>query len=115
VKVPYLIRRRDERPFAFAGLWERWRGPGEPVESCTILTTEPNELMAPIHDRMPVILDPADYDVWLDARAGTKDRVLPLLKPTAAENLVAFPVSKRVNSPSNDDAAVQEPASDESE
>ena len=65
-KQPLLVRRRDGQPFAFAGLWEHWRGPEGEVETCTILTTEANAALAPIHDRMPVILDPACYDRWLD-------------------------------------------------
>ena len=65
-KQPMLIRLRSREPFGFAGLWETWRGPEGPVETCTIVTTEPNAVTAPIHNRMPVILDPADYDRWLD-------------------------------------------------
>ena len=70
-KQPYLIRRKDGEPIGFAGLWEGWRDPasGEAVESCTIITCAPNELVAELHDRMPVILDPADYDRWLDPGA----------------------------------------------
>jgi hypothetical protein len=67
-KQPYYIRRREGKPFAFAGLWDRWNKGEQPLESCTILTTDANELMRPLHDRMPVILDPADFDRWLAAR-----------------------------------------------
>src|SRR5206468_583119 len=67
-KQPYLIRRRDGAPMGFAGLWETWidRATGEEITTCTIITCAPNELMADLHDRMPVILDPKDYDTWLD-------------------------------------------------
>ena len=75
-KQPYYFRLQDEQPFAFAGLWERWRGPagsdGPPLESCTIVTTLANELCRPLHERMPVILEPADYDRWLE---GTNRRL----------------------------------------
>lgn len=93
-------------PFAFAGLWESWREPDGPLETSTIVTTEPNELMARIHNRMPVILDPADHDAWLDAqRPGGEG----LLRPCPAGWLEAVPVSPRVNSPRNDDTALLEP------
>jgi putative SOS response-associated peptidase YedK len=62
-RVPHLIHRRDNRPFAFAGLWDRWKG----IDSCTIITTDSNDLVRPLHDRMPVILSPEDYDRWLAA------------------------------------------------
>lgn len=107
-KQPYLIRRRDGAPIGFAGLWETWkdRGSGEEITSCTIITCPPNELMAELHNRMPVILDPADYDLWLDAQhpAG-----IELLRPCPADWLEAVPVSTRVNSPRNDDATIIEP------
>lgn len=64
-KQPFHIRMKDNRPFAFGGLWERWKGGAEEMESCTIIVTEGNDVMKPIHDRMPVILDPTDYDFWL--------------------------------------------------
>jgi putative SOS response-associated peptidase YedK len=92
----------------FAGLWEAWtdRETGEEVTSCTILTCAPNALMAELHDRMPVILDPDDYDAWLDpARSGEE-----LLGPCPAEWLEAVPVSTRVNSPRNDDETIVQPA-----
>jgi putative SOS response-associated peptidase YedK len=103
-KQPHHIRMRDGRPFAFAGLWERWTPPdGDPVESCTIITTVPNEIVAPIHDRMPVILAPAELDLWLDP--GVRDPAVAagLLRPHPAGDMVAYPVSLRVNSPGADD------------
>jgi putative SOS response-associated peptidase YedK len=105
-KQPYMVMLRDRGPFAFAGLWERWEAPdGERIESCTIITTDANELVRQIHDRMPVILDPVDYALWLDPSA-KPERLQPLLRPAVASALVAVPVSPRVNSPKNDDPSV---------
>lgn len=112
---PYLLRRRDGKVMALAGLWDRWR-PGasraeghEPVESCTILTTAANELVARLHDRMPVLLDPADHERWLDPDVKDPRELLTLLRPYPAEEMVAIPVSPRVNSPQNDDPSLLEP------
>jgi putative SOS response-associated peptidase YedK len=100
VRQPLVVRRTDGAPFAFAGLWERWSQPdGNVLRSCTIITCPPNALVAPVHNRMPVILDPADHARWLDPAAGGRD----LLKPCPAEWLEAIPVSTRVNSPHHDD------------
>jgi putative SOS response-associated peptidase YedK len=105
-KQPHHIRMRDGRPFAFAGLWERWVPPeGDPVESCTIITTVPNEVVAPIHDRMPVILAPADLDLWLEPGSRDPAAVAALLRPYPAGGMTAYPVSLRVNSPGADDAS----------
>ena len=107
-KTPMYIRFRDGRLFAFAGLWETWHPEGQPpVSTCTVLTTEPNELMAPIHNRMPVILDPASETAWLDPETPPAAR-LELLRPCAPDDMEAFPVSRRVNSPSMDDASLIE-------
>jgi putative SOS response-associated peptidase YedK len=93
---------RDGRPFAFAGLWERWHGgEGEPVETCAILTTEANELVRPVHDRMPVILAPADFGAWLDPRTPCA-ALSPLLRPYAAEEMTAVPVGRYVSNPRNE-------------
>ena len=106
-KQPYLYRMRDERPFAFAGLWECWRGPagseGPPLESGTILTTTANELCRELHERMPVILEESDYERWLDP-AASKEDLQVLLAPFPAEEMKAEPVSRRVNNARNDDA-----------
>lgn len=108
-KTPTYVRFRDGRLFAFAGLWETWTPPeGSAVATCTVLTTEPNELMAPIHNRMPVILEPADESTWLDPDTPPARRI-ELLKPFAPEEMEAFPVSRRVNSPAVDDASLIEP------
>ena len=102
-KQPFLIHRIDDRLFAFAGLWERWRNPdGQPIESCTVVTTDANDLMRPIHQRMPVILPPADYDRWLNPEAKTPETLESLLRPYAERDLVATPVSTRVNNARND-------------
>jgi putative SOS response-associated peptidase YedK len=102
-KQPHLFRMADRSPFAFAGLWERWKGPeGETIESCTMLTTDPNEIMEPIHDRMPVILKPEDYDLWLDPEVKDPNLLKPLLRPYPSEEMVAEPVSPKVNKVSYD-------------
>ncbi len=102
-KQPMYIEMMDKRPFALAGLWEIWHdSDGSRVESCTILTITPNELMAPIHNRMPVILDSADYDQWLNPGPRPEDD-LHLLRPYPAEKMRAYPVSTWVNSPAHDD------------
>lgn len=107
-KQPYFIGLRDGAPFAFAGLWERWDKGEAPVETFSIITGEPNSLVAPLYDRMPVILDPDDYDAWLTAT----DTAIPqaMLQPFPAQLMTAYSVSKRVNNAKNDDAAVLEPA-----
>lgn len=110
-KQPYYILRRDERPFAFAGLWERWQPPegGEPIESCTIITTQANELVAAFHERMPVILEEPDIALWLDPAVTDAQRLGPLLRPCPAERMKAYPVGPQVNRPSADTAAVTRP------
>lgn len=102
-KQPFYFRLRDGQPFAFAGLWERWQAPdGETIASCTILTTEASELLRPIHDRMPVILDPKDYDLWLDPAVQTPEPLQQLLRPYPAEVMTSYAVSTKVNNPAND-------------
>ncbi len=107
-KQPYFIGMRDGSSFAFAGLWERWDKGEAPVETFTIITGEPNSLVAELYNRMPVILDPNDYDAWLTAA----DTAIPqaLLQPFPSQLMTAYPVSKRVNNVKNDDAALPEPA-----
>jgi len=102
-KVPHFIQMKDGKPFAFAGLWDLWQSPeGSQVKSCTIVTTEPNELVSSIHNRMPVILDPSHYKAWLDPEPQKPEAVLPFLKPFPANLMSAFPVSTQVNKPAND-------------
>ncbi|MBC8123110.1 MAG: SOS response-associated peptidase [Gemmatimonadaceae bacterium] len=101
-KKPYYICLEDSRVFAFAGLWERSGEAGKEIETCTIITTAANELMMPIHERMPVILDAPNYEDWLDPDEQRAEAVLPLLRPYSPSSMVAFPVSTLVNSPSQD-------------
>ena len=108
-KQPYLIRFADGRPFAFAGLWERWQRGAEPVESCTIITTRPNDLVAELHDRMPVILARAHFAEWLAPEPLAAQRLDELLAPFPTEGMESFPVGRRVNSPGNDDPRCIEP------
>jgi putative SOS response-associated peptidase YedK len=97
-KQPFYFRLQDGQPFAFAGLWERWRSPAnEEVISCTILTTAANELLQPIHERMPVILEPKDYDLWLNSQVQTPQTLEELLRPYPAPAMTAYPVSTLVN------------------
>ena len=99
-KQPFYFRLQDGQPFAFAGLWEHWEGAeGEAIESCTILTTEANDLLQPIHDRMPVILDAKDYDRWLDPTVQKPDDLKSLLKPYRSQEMTLYPVSAKVNNP----------------
>lgn len=109
-KQPFYVRLRDERPFAFAGLWERWEGPDETaIDSCTLLTTEPNDLIRPVHSRMPVILSPKDYDLWLDPGVQKAELLQPLLRPYPSEGMLAYPISTWVNKPKNDSPRCIEP------
>jgi putative SOS response-associated peptidase YedK len=103
-KQPYFICFVDRRPFAFAGLWELWKSDrSQWIESFTIITTEPNEVVRPLHDRMPVIVAPEDYTEWIDAERPVEPRLGEILAPYPHEEMEAFPVSTRVNSVANDD------------
>jgi putative SOS response-associated peptidase YedK len=104
-KQPYYIRLRDGRPFAFAGLWESWAKQGERIESCTILTTDANDLVRPLHDRMPVILRPEHYALWLDPANDNVDSLQPLLAPYPADQMMTYPVSTHINDPKHDDVS----------
>lgn len=109
-KQPFFIHLRDARPFAFAGLWEHWEGPdASEIESCTLLTTEPNDLIRPVHNRMPVILDPEDYTLWLDPKVQEPGLIQPLMRPYPSQHMNAYPVSRFVNSPGNDSPKCIEP------
>ena len=111
IKTPFFIHMKDRKPFAFAGLWDSWNGPdGSQIRTCTIITTEPNELTGIIHDRMPVILHPRDYARWLDPSPQTPDQLKPLIKPFPAEMMDAYPVGTLVNTPVNDTPELVVPA-----
>ncbi len=109
-KQPYCFRPWAGRPWAFAGLWERWQGPEGPLESCAILTTEANELVRPVHDRMPVILPERYWAAWLDAGLQGAGELLPLLRSFPSDAMRAYPVGPRVGNPRNDGPACLEPA-----
>jgi len=108
---PYCFTLASGKPFAFAGLWDCWRNPqGNVIESCTILTTTANPLLADVHDRMPVMLAPDQYDRWLDLDMKNPGAVLPLLRPYEAAAMTRYAVSTRVNQVANDDPACAAPA-----
>src|SRR5712691_3874426 len=101
-KQPYCFEVNDGSLFAFAGIWDRWKNPsGDIVETCSILTTTPNALISTVHDRMPVILDPEDYDLWLDPGMRDVNVASELLKPYDARVMRGYPVSTRVNHVAN--------------
>ncbi|MGB9639412.1 MAG: SOS response-associated peptidase [Anaerolineales bacterium] len=103
-KTPYLVRLKSQKPFAFAGLWDKWQSPdGSEILSCTIITTNPNELLKPIHDRMPAILSPQTYLTWINPEPMLPAALKPLLQPYPAEQMIAYPVSRAVNDPQFDD------------
>jgi putative SOS response-associated peptidase YedK len=112
-KQPFYFTLQDGGPFAFAGLWEEWKGEGEPLRSCAILTTEANDVVRPVHERMPVILAPDDYTKWLGPAARSQEELLPLLRPLPGEALVARPVSPFVNSARNEGPGCVEPVASE--
>jgi putative SOS response-associated peptidase YedK len=98
-KQPIYIRRADERPFAFAGLWEAWDKGSEPIESCTIMTTAANDMLKPLHDRMPVILASGDYDAWLDPAT---TEIAYLYESIPPDELTMYPVNPIVNNARNE-------------
>lgn len=112
-KQPYLIRRTDRLPFTMAGLWETWRGNDEDcIESCSIIVTDANATIRPIHDRMPVIVDPEDHRCWLDPANQDLGSLTALLTPAESLAWTLHPVSKRVNSPRNNDPELITPIPD---
>ena len=109
-KQPYCFEVNEGELFAFAGLWDRWKDTGGKwVETCSILTTTPNAVTAPIHDRMPVILDPDCYDLWLDQGMTDVRVASEMLRPYDARLMRSFPVSTRVNQVANDDEGCSAP------
>jgi putative SOS response-associated peptidase YedK len=110
-KQPYCFEVNNGELFAFAGIWERWKNPsGEWIKTCSILTTTPNAVTSVIHDRMPVILDPDDYDLWLDPGMQDTTVASELLKPFDAGLMRCYPVSARINNAANDDEECSRPA-----
>jgi hypothetical protein len=109
-KQPYIFEMAKDELFAFAGLWDRWSRPGgNAIESCTILTTKPNQLLSGIHDRMPVILEPANYDLWLDPAFKNAEDLTAMLEPFPAQRMRRHAVSTHVNDPKNDDPECAKP------
>jgi putative SOS response-associated peptidase YedK len=109
-KIPHYIRMRDSSVFAFAGLWDHWEGEDGSIESCSIIVMPANEVMKPIHERMPAIIAPAHYDLWMDSRMTDKDEIMQYLTSAPSSQLTAYPVSTWVNSPKNNDERCIQPA-----
>jgi putative SOS response-associated peptidase YedK len=109
-KQPFFIHMRDDGPFALAGLWELWEAPDHSrIESFTVLTTEPNDVVRPIHNRMPVILNQSDYSLWLDPAVEDPGMLAPLLRPYRADSMESYPVSSHVSNPRHEDPSCIEP------
>ncbi len=109
-KTPMYIQVKDQDVFAIAGLWEVWHNAnGDQIDTFTIITTDANAFMQPIHDRMPVILHKKDYEQWLDPKEVPASTLLPLLKPFDADQMTAYEVSRAVNTPSIDEPQLIEP------
>ncbi|RST77465.1 SOS response-associated peptidase [Siminovitchia acidinfaciens] len=102
VRKPYRFELKTQEPFAFAGLWDRWESEDEVIHSCTIITTEANDLVKEVHDRMPVILTKDAEEIWLDRSVEDTERLKGILLPYDMEKMAAYPVSTLVNSPKND-------------
>ena len=113
-KMPYLVRLKSGEPFAFAGLWDVWRPDDTPILSCTIITTEPNAVVAAIHNRMPVILPRAAYDRWLDPLERSPSTLQDVLRPYPGEEMEAYPVSTFVNNPAHESPKCVEPLEEQS-
>lgn len=101
-KTPYYIKMKNNKPFGFAGLWDTWNKDGANLTTFTIITTSPNELIKPIHDRMPVILKKEDEDLWLNPDIQNSDVVLHLLKPFSSDDMETYEISTYVNNPRNE-------------
>ena len=113
-KIPMYFHLEADRPFGFAGLYENWKSQdGKVLQTCTIITTQPNELMMPIHNRMPAIIRPEQRSVWLDKEIQDPDVLMPLLVPYDSKEMEAYVVSKKVNSPNYDEPDCIKRASDE--
>ncbi len=102
-KQPYYITQTNDQPFAMAGLWENWNSPdGESIQTCTVITTEANQTMQPLHDRMPVILKPDDYDFWIDRDFPGIEKLESLLRPCSEDLLKTYAVNPIVNKATNE-------------
>lgn len=114
-KQPYFVRPTDDTPVGLAGLWETWRSPdGSELQTCTIITTDANAVIQPLHPRMAVILPPDAYELWLDPDASLQ-ALDTLLRPAPDDWLIAYPVSARVNNPAHDDPSLIEPVERQNE
>jgi putative SOS response-associated peptidase YedK len=101
-KTPVYIKLKNGSPMVFAGIWESWKGPdGKTTDSCSILTTAANDLMSPIHDRMPVILNPGNWEQWLERDQRDPEKLRPLYQPYPGDEIEMYPVSSMVNSVKN--------------
>jgi putative SOS response-associated peptidase YedK len=109
-KIPHYIRMRTGGVFAFAGIWDRWEGDGEVLDSCSIIVMPASDVMKPIHQRMPAIIAPAHYDLWLDSRVTDKDEIMGYLTSAPSDQLRFYPISPWVNSPQHDDERCIQPA-----
>lgn len=112
-KQPYFIRMRSARPFAIAGLYEYWEGVAGALATCTIVTTEPNELLSTIHNRMPVIVAKSDFDTWLDPKIQSAEPLLPILAPYPDGELEMFPVTRSMSNPGFESPTIVEPVPSE--
>ncbi len=110
-KQPYVLRARDQAPLALAGLWEHWQdADGNEIESCTVLVRDANAQVRPVHERMPVVITPGAFDLWLDIHAQKPQALETLLVAQQPPELEVYPVGRAVNSPRNDSASLLEPA-----
>jgi putative SOS response-associated peptidase YedK len=111
-KAPNHIRMRDGDVFALAGLWDHWEGEGDSLESCSIIVMPASDVMKLLHERMPAIIAPAQYDLWMDPGVTDKTDIMGCLNPAPSSQLVTYPISPWVNSPGHDDERCIEPAND---
>jgi putative SOS response-associated peptidase YedK len=110
-KQPYYFTVDRCAPFGFAGLWEHWKQGEQTIESCTLITTDANDTVRPVHDRMPVIVDPKDYDIWLDPAVEDTKLLEPVLRPFESEPMEAYPVDAWMNAPAHEGPRCLEPVS----
>ena len=109
-KIPHYIRMHKCGVFAFAGIWDRWEGDGKTLDSCSIIVMPANEVIKPIHERMPAIIAPAHYDLWLDQRITEKDEIMEFLNSAPSGSLKYYSISPWVNSPEHDNERCIQPA-----